>query len=598
MKNFKKMFELLSSQEKKRFFLLLILTFIMAILDMVGVASILPFISVLSNPKIIETNIYLLKIYNLSSALGVNSVQQFIFLLGIVVFILLIFSLFIKIITIYFQTRFALMREYSISKRLVECYLRQPYIWFLNRNSSDLGKIILSEVIRVVEGVLIPIINIISQSIVALAILFLLILVNPVLSFVIAMIIILSYLIVFNFVKKSITRFGNIRFQKNSERFLIISEAFSATKEVKVGGLEHEYINRFSKPAQIYAKNQSLAYVMGQIPRYFLEGIAFGGLIILVLILMLQGNNFDKIIPIIAFYAFAGYRLMPAFQQIYASSALLRFTQPALDLLHKDLINLQYSKQTSNNTNFIPITKSVILNNVSFSYPNSKKLSLKNINLTIPAFTKVGIVGVTGSGKTTLVDLILGLLDPTQGTLSVDKNEIKNDNKRSWQKSIGYVPQQIYLSDASVATNIAFGVDIKNIDEKSVENAAKIANLHNFIINELPLGYNTIIGEKGVRLSGGQRQRIGIARALYHNPQIFILDEATNALDNITEQAIMDAINNLGNKITIILITHRLKTIKNFDTIFFMEKGSLIKQGNYNFLLENCEQFRKMAAES
>lgn len=219
MKNFKKMFELLSSQEKKRFFLLLILTFIMAILDMVGVASILPFISVLSNPKIIETNIYLLKIYNLSSALGINSVQQFIFLLGIVVFILLIFSLFIKIITIYFQTRFALMREYSISKRLVECYLRQPYIWFLNRNSSDLGKIILSEVIRVIEGVLIPIINIISQSIVALAILFLIILVNPVLSFVIAMIIILSYLIIFNFVKKSITRFGNIRFQKTQKDF-------------------------------------------------------------------------------------------------------------------------------------------------------------------------------------------------------------------------------------------------------------------------------------------------------------------------------------------------------------------------------------------
>jgi ABC-type multidrug transport system fused ATPase/permease subunit len=597
MKNFKKMFELLSLKEKKRALLLLILTFTMAILDMLGVASILPFISVLSNPKIIETNIYLLKIYNLSSAIGVNSSQKFIFLLGIVVFVLLIFSLIIRIVTIYFQTRFALMREYSISKLLLECYLHQPYIWFLNRNSADFGKIILSEVIRVIEGVFIPMINIISQSFVALAILALLILVNPVLSFIIGLTIILSYLIIFNFVKKSITRFGNIRFQKNTERFLIISEAFSATKEVKVGGLEQEYVNRFSKPAKIYANNQSLDHVMSQIPRYFLEGIAFGGLIILVLTLMLQGDSFDKIVPIIALYAFAGYRLMPAIQQVYASSAQLRFSQPALDLLHKDLINLQYSKQTSNNINVIPLTKSVILNNVSFSYPNSKKLSLKNINLIIPAFTKVGIVGVTGSGKTTLVDLILGLLDATQGTLSVDKNEIKNDNKRSWQKSIGYVPQQIYLSDASVAANIAFGIDIKNIDQKSLEKAAKIANLHDFIINELPKGYNTIIGERGVRLSGGQRQRIGIARALYHQPQIFILDEATNALDNITEQAIMDAINNLGNKITIILITHRLKTIKNCDTIFFMEKGSIIKHGNYNALLQNCEQFRKMTAE-
>ena len=598
MQNFKKMFELLSLHEQKRALLLLILTLIMAILDMLGVASILPFISVLSNPKIIETNVYLLNIYKASSVIGVTNIQQFLFILGTAVFVLLLFSLIIKATTIYFQTRFALMREYSISKRLIECYLHQPYIWFLNRNSSDLGKVILSEVSQVVNQILIPMINFITQSIVALAILALLILVNPILAFVAGLILILSYLIIFYFIKNILSHFGNIRLQANSERFSIISEAFSAAKEVKVGGLEQEYINRFSKPAQIYAKNQSLAYVIAQTPRYFLEGIAFGGLIILVLALMLLGSSFDKIVPIIALYAFAGYRLMPALQQIYASSTQLRFSQPALDLLHKDLINLRYQKQTSNNTNVIALTKSIILNNISFSYPNSKKLSLKNINLTIPAFIKVGIVGVTGSGKTTLVDLILGLLDATQGIFSVDKNEIKNDKKRSWQKSIGYVPQQIYLSDASVATNIAFGVDVKNINQQSLEKAAKIANLHDFVINELPQGYNTIIGERGVRLSGGQRQRIGIARALYHNPQIFILDEATNALDNITEQAIMEAINNLGNKITIILITHRLKTIKNCDTIFFMEKGSLIKQGNYNTLLENCEQFRKMAAEN
>jgi ABC-type multidrug transport system fused ATPase/permease subunit len=597
MKNFKKIFELLSLHERKRASFLLILTLIMAILDMIGVASIFPFISVLSNPQIIETNIYLLNIYKVSSAIGVANKQHFIFLLGITVFVLLLFSLVIKATTIYFQARFALMREYSISKRLIECYLHQPYLWFLNRNSANLGRAILSDVIQVVEQTLIPIINIISQSFVALAILTLLFLLDPILAFIAGLTLISSYMIVFYFVKNILSHFGSVRVKANSERFSIISEAFSATKEVKVGGLEQEYINLFSKPAKIYAKNQSLAYVVAQIPRYFLEGIAFGGLIILVLVLMLLGNNFDKIVPIIALYAFAGYRLMPALQQIYASSAQLRFSRPALDLLHKDLINLQHSKQTSNNTNIIPLTKSVVLNNISFSYPNSKKLSLKNINLTIPAFTKVGIAGVTGSGKTTLVDIILGLLDPSQGTFRVDENEIKNDNKRSWQKSIGYVPQQIYLSDTSVANNIAFGVEIKKIDQQSVEKAAKIANLHEFVINELPQSYNTIIGERGVRLSGGQRQRIGIARALYHNPKIFILDEATNALDNTTEQEVMDAINNLGDKITIILITHRLKTIKNCDIIFFMEKGLLIKQGNYNTLLENCEQFRKMAAQ-
>lgn len=595
MKNFIKMFQLLDLNEKKQALFLLILTLIMAILDTLGIASILPFISVVSNPQIIETNEYLLSVYKTSIDMGVTSKQQFLFIFGTVVFILLLFSLFFKAITIYFQTRFALMREYSISKRLLEFYLHQPYTWFLHRNSSDLSKIILSEVNQVVNNILIPMINLITQSILAFAILSLLILFNPILAFFAGLILIMSYLIIFYFVKNILSQFGHIRFQANSERFLIISEVFGATKDVKVRGLEQEYINRFSKPAEIYAKNQSLAYVIGQTPRYFLEAIAFGGLIILVLVLMLLGGSFDKIVPIIALYTFAGYRLMPALQQIYASSTQLRFSQPALYLLHKDLINSQQSKQITNNINIISINKSVELNDISFNYPNSKKFSLKNINLIIPAFTKVGIVGVTGSGKTTLVDLILGLLDPTKGTLSVDGVEIKNDNKRSWQRSIGYVPQQIYLSDASVANNIAFGIDIKNIDQQSLEKAAKIANLHDFVKNELPYGYNTIIGERGIRLSGGQRQRIGIARALYHNPQIFILDEATNALDNITEQAIMDAINNLGNKITVILITHRLKTIKNCDKIFFMQKGLLVKHGNYNELLENCEQFRKMA---
>jgi ABC-type multidrug transport system fused ATPase/permease subunit len=595
MKNFIKMFQLLDLNEKKQALFLLILTLIMAILDTLGIASILPFISVVSNPQIIETNEYLLSVYKTSIDMGVTSKQQFLFIFGAVVFILLLFSLFFKVITIYFQTRFALMREYSIGKRLLEFYLHQPYIWFLHRNSSDLSKIILSEVNQVVINILIPMINLITQSILAFAILSLLILFNPILAFFAGLILIMSYLVIFYFVKNILFQFGHIRFQANSERFLIISEVFGATKDVKVRGLEQEYINRFSKPAEIYAKNQSSAYVIGQTPRYFLEAIAFGGLIILVLVLMLLGGSFEKIVPIIALYAFAGYRLMPALQQIYASSTQLRFSQSALYLLHKDLINLQQSKQITNNINIISINKSVELNDISFNYPNSKKFYLKNINLIIPAFTKVGIVGVTGSGKTTLVDLILGLLDPTKGTLSVDGIEIKNDNKRSWQRSIGYVPQQIYLSDASVANNIAFGIDIKNIDQQSLEKASKIANLHDFVKNELPYGYNTIIGERGIRLSGGQRQRIGIARALYHNPQIFILDEATNALDNITEQAIMDAINNLGNKITVILITHRLKTIKNCDKIFFMQKGLLIKSGNYNELLENCQQFRKMA---
>jgi ABC-type multidrug transport system fused ATPase/permease subunit len=523
-----KFFALLSFSERMKFFYLFILTFVMAAIETLGVASILPFILVLSNTQAVETNVFLLTLYKISGSLGVSNIDQFRLVLGVAVFLLILSSFFIKIVTIYLQTRFALMWEFNISKRLIECYLHQPYLWFLNRNSSNLGSIILTEVNIVVTQILLPIINFLTQGTLVLLIFILLFLVNPASTLVVIMAFIIFYFIFFYFVKNILTYFGNLKLRANSERYKILSEIFGAIKEVKVGVLEERYINRFLKPAKDYVKSQSIAYLIGQTPRYFLEVIVFGALVVSLLVLILNDQNFSEIVPIITLYAFAGYRLMPALQQLYFSLTQLRFNNSSLDLLHRDLISLEYTKQSShNNKNFISVNKSIVINGISFSYPNSKKLSLKNINLTIPAFTKVGIVGVTGSGKTTLVDLILGLLDATQGTLSVDKNEIKNENKRSWQKSIGYVPQQIYLSDASVAANIAFGIDIKNIDQKSLEKAAKIANLHDFIINELPKGYNTIIGERGVRLSGGQRQRIGIARALYHQPQIFILDEAT-----------------------------------------------------------------------
>lgn len=338
-----------------------------------------------------------------------------------------------------------------------------------------------------------------------------------------------------------------------------------------------------------------MAAVVSQLPRYFIEAIAFGGMIILVLVLMASGDTFVNILPILALYAFAGYRLIPSLQIIYGAFILMRFIGPTLDLLHKDLVNLQSYEKKVQETSVLPFTKSIVLNNINFNYSNSDKPALKKINLTIPVNSKVGIVGSTGSGKTTLVDIILGLLDTSEGTVKVDNNPITHLNKRSWQKNIGYVPQQIYLSDASVAENIAFGVNEKNIDLKSVERASKIANLHDFVINEMLEGYNSKVGERGVRLSGGQRQRIGIARALYHNPKLLILDESTSALDSITEQAVMDAMHNLGDKITIILIAHRLSTVKNCDNIFVLDQGKLQAEGRYNELNKSNQIFKEMS---
>ncbi len=594
MKTIKKIFDLLTPKEKKQGIFLLFLILTMAIFDMLGVASILPFITILTNPDLIETNIILKNLYQKSLFFGVENEKQFLFISGIAVFTLLIISLSLKAITQYAQIRFSLMREYSIGKRLVEGYLSQPYVWFLKRHSADIGKNILSEVNMVIAQTIVPAMNLIVQCSVTFAILSLLIVIDPILALSVGFILTFSYWIIFISIKNFLSRIGSERLKANKVRFTIISEVFGAIKETKLAGLENLYVNRFSKPAKIYATNQSLAMVIGQLPRYCLEGIAFGGMIVLVLILMARDGNFVSIMPTIALYAFAGYRLMPALQQTYNAITQLRFSGPSLDTLHNDLIELQSYEQEKNVNSDIKLTKSITLESINFNYPDTKIATLKNINLKIEAFKKIGIVGTTGSGKTTMIDIILGLLEANNGILSVDNNPIDKNNRRSWQKSIGYVPQEIYLSDSSVESNIAFGQDPKHIDTESLENAARIANLHDFIINQLSEKYKTSLGERGIRLSGGQRQRIGIARALYRKPQVLIMDEGTSALDNLTEKEVMDALNNLGNEITTILVAHRLSTVKNCDKIFLLEKGKLIAEGNYEHLLRTNEIFQRM----
>ena len=285
---------------------------------------------------------------------------------------------------------------------------------------------------------------------------------------------------------------------------------------------------------------------------------------------------------------------MPALQNIYGAVTKLRFAGPAIDSLHKDLMSLQPANPHQAMA-AMSLIQAITLNQIQYSYPNAPQPALKDLSLTIPAKRTVGLVGATGSGKTTTVDLILGLLEAQEGALEVDGQAITEQNRRAWQRAIGYVPQQIYLADDTVAANIAFGLDAKDIDQAAVERAAKIANLHEFVVNELPQQYQTTVGERGVRLSGGQRQRIGIARALYHNPQVLILDEATSALDNLTEQAVMEAVHNLGHEITIILLAHRLSTVKACDTTFLLEKGELRAQGTFDELTQANERFRAMA---
>ena len=592
MQILKKILFLLTPHERKRAFLLLIMILLMALLDMVGVASILPFMSVLTNPSLVETNYILNTMFQVSNTFGVENNQQFIFALGVLVFVLLVSSIAFKAFTTYAQMLFVEWRQHSIGKRLIEGYLHQPYSWFLGRHSADLGTKILSEVGGIVSGCIRPLIEIIAKSIVSIALIILLIIVDPKLALIVGFTLSITFTLIFYSIRIYLIRIGKERLKSNHLRYAAVFEAFGAIKEVKVGGLEKTYIDRFSSSTETYARTLASAQVLAQIPRFILEAITFGGILLMLLFMMRQSGSFVNVLPIISLYIFAGYRLMPALQQIYSDFTTLTSSMPSLDALIND-VNSHKKFNEFQDQGVLSINKSIILKNINYNYPNASRTSLKDININISAKTTVGIVGATGSGKTTTVDIILGLLEAQKGTLEIDGQIITKQNLRSWQRTIGYVPQHIFLSDDTVSANIAFGIDPKNINQADVEKASKIANLHNFVIDELPEQYQTATGERGVRLSGGQRQRIGIARALYHNPKVLILDEATNALDNETEKAVMDGINNLNKNITIILITHRLSTVKNCDKILLLEKGKIINEGTFEELIKLNKNFQK-----
>jgi len=593
---YRKILDLLDRKERQRLYQLLALIMIMGILDMVGVASILPFLAVVANPGQVAKSHYL---STLQTWTGLFDQDAFLIFLGSGVFALTVVSLSFKTLTLYAIARFSNMRNHSISTRLLSRYLSQPYVWFLAHHSADLGNQILSEVQNLVNGVLIPAIRILAQVVVLLCLVVLLLLVNPLVAFSAAAILGGAYAAIFFLARHLLVRLGNQRLAAGQARFQIAQEAMGGIKEVKLLGLEETYLRRFQGPSRRLASDTANIQIVSEMPRHLLEAVAFGGMIVLILVLMLQaGSNLSEILPTLGVFAFAGLRMFPAVQQVYQSLAWLRSSRTVLDRVHSDMQEATGQlPPTRGAIGGLFLEKQLELSHVVYAYPATDRPALHGLSLTIQARTTVGIVGGTGAGKTTAVDVMLGLLTPQKGALKVDGVPITSDHMRAWQNTIGYVPQQIFLVDDSVAANIAFGIPADQVDHAAVEQAAKVANLHDFIMSELPQGYQTFVGERGVRLSGGQRQRIGIARALYHDPNVLILDEATSALDNLTERAVMEAVHNLSHEKTIIMIAHRLSTVKDCDTIFLMEKGRLVAQGRYDELAAENETFRRMTGD-
>lgn len=590
----KKTLSLLASSERSKLYWLVVAIIAMALVDMVGIASIFPFLSVISDPKVIETNTKLNMVY---TTFGFGSKDAFLVALGFVSLILLIVSNVIRALVNISLLRFTWLKRYTISSRLLSQYLSEPYVFFLNRNSSELIAYLISEVAKVVSDVLIPFMQIFARGTMAILVLLLLFIVDPIIASVVIVAIGGGYIVIYLFAKKKLSLSGEESVIYNRKILKVLSEVFGGIKDVKLLGREKVFIKEYSHAVKELGRCYTNRFLVAQFPRYAFEVVTFGGILFIITYLIIIKGDYQNVVPLVGLYAFAAYRLMPTLQLIFQDFTSLKFGSEALDRVHRDYFNcsLEEHAKLDSKIEQLKFNDRIQFKDVSYAYPNTINNIISKFNLNIEINTTVGFVGGSGAGKTTVIDILLGLLSPNQGELNIDGLSLNEDNIRRWQKNIGYVPQHIYLADDTVKRNIAFGVPDDEIDFDAVVAAAKLANIHNFIMTELPNIYETEVGERGVRLSGGQRQRIGIARALYYNPSLLVLDEATSALDGITEDVILEAIHDLSHKKTIIIVAHRFSTVKECDVIYMLEKGKVVASGTYQNLLNTNTQFRKMA---
>jgi ABC-type multidrug transport system fused ATPase/permease subunit len=588
---------LLTLSQKKRLAGLLALMCIVAIFETAGVLSILPFLAIVSNPQVIERSAFF-KYVKEMFAIGTNT--ELMVVVGGTFFVLLALANLLSATTSWQVMRFASLVEHGLSVRLLREYLHRPYSEISTSHTAELSKNILTEVGRVIVGIVMPTLQIFVRGVVALSIIVMLVIIEPVVATATAITFGVMYALVYSSVRKRLGRIGSEVVSYGSDKFRIATEALSAIKELKLYGCEDSYVDRYARPSLRMAEHVADNNAIAQIPRYVLETMVFGGFLIVVLYYALTKDNFHDITPILALFAFAGYRLMPALQQVFSSLTVIRFTHASLERILADIAPSNPKSVPGHHTDDIPsplkLGRIIRIDDVSFVYPGRSQPAVHGLSLLIKQGHLIGFVGESGSGKSTAADLITGLLSPDTGNIFVDQALLNKGLIRKWQNSIGYVPQTLLLVDDSVERNIAFGVPDRDIDFGAVVHAAKLANIHTFVVEELPQSYKTKIGERGVQLSGGQRQRLGIARALYRRPDLIVLDEATSALDVVTERGVMDAIRGLKGSHTVIMISHRLSAVRGCDEIFVFDGGRICAQGTYDDLLSSSEKFRHMVS--
>lgn len=596
---FVKGWSLLDEREKRRALLVLAVVVLSALTSALMVGSIMPFLATLADPdRIREVEVFAWAY----EAGGFSSDYGFLVALGFASLVVIVVANGIQMLRVYFVTKFAMMRMHSLSVRLLRVYLRHPYEYFLDKNSGELGTQILAETQQVVQLFYRPAAEVIASVLTAIAIVALLVWINPLVALIALTVAGGLYIGSFLLSRRLIARLGDTRAEANKGRFRIANESLAGVKDVKLLGREANYVTMYATPSFGMARAEAFANFVGTLPQYVMQIVAFGGMIVLVLALLDPASLSDSgtmgdLLPLLGVFAFGGQRLMPEMAKLYQGFTQLGYGAPIVNSIYEDL-QPETTLPPLPGPDVAPLglKRELELRDVSYAYPNAEGAGLAGVSLRIEAGERVGVVGGSGAGKTTLADVLMGLLRHADGQILVDGTELTADRIQNWQRSVGYVQQGIFLSDASVLENIALGVPRDRIDRERALEAARMARLDDFVRETLPEGYETMVGERGVRLSGGQKQRIGIARALYHDADLIVFDEATSALDNVTEKQVMRSIDDLPGNKTVILIAHRLSTLEKCDRLIVLDRGEVAGIGTWDELLANNPQFQKLAA--
>jgi len=594
--DFIKVWRILSMKERRQLVLVSGLQALSGLMDMVGVVSILPFLSVAVNPELLRSNAILVTMLSWTG----YSNENFLILLGVMSLGVLILNQAVRLGSGWYGQFVVHRIWWALVKRMFRYYLNQTYLYHLQNSSMVLLEKLQVRINAAVAGVIQPIFLLISSFFSTLFMICLLVWAEPVLTFALLGIIGAFYLLVYQRIKARLDSYGKVSPMFSRKSFNLIAEALGAIKEIKVRHNDQIYLNLFDPLAKRYCDSQVKIQLFTAAPGSIVEVVAFGGILFITL-MMMSSSGLQQAIPLLGIYALSLKRILPAIQAAYQEIARIRFHQPSLQVVYDDLVEAIRSpeivKPVEVKVERDSCKGTIELKDLSFSYPGTGKKVLDSISLEIPRGGIVGIAGSSGAGKTTLVDLILGLFEPESGGLFIGGKALDENTLTGWQAGLGYVPQAAFIADGTIARNIGFGIVENQVDLKRVKEVARIAQISDFIEHELPKQYETFVGERGVRLSGGQRQRLSIARALYHDPDILILDEATSALDGINEEMIMSSIKKLAGTKTIIIIAHRLTTLKECDNIYFLYNGKLIDEGNYQYLMENNLTFKRMARD-